>query len=100
MRMTRESLLIATLVELADNLVDEFDVIEVLTMLCNRCVETIDIDAAGVMLASPAGRAAVRGVIQRDNARTRALPDSNRRGPLHDCFNSGNRSSIEPSTTP
>jgi len=54
MRMTRESLLIATLVELADNLVDEFDVIEVLTMLCNRCVETIDIDAAGVMLASPA----------------------------------------------
>jgi len=30
--MTKRSLLICTLVELADNLVDEFDVIEVLTM--------------------------------------------------------------------
>ena len=53
--MNRESLLISTLVELADNLVDDFDVIEVLTMLCNRCVETVDVDAAGVMLVSPAG---------------------------------------------
>ncbi len=53
--MTRESLLISTLVELADNLVDEFDVIEVLTMLCNRCVDTVDVDAAGVMLVSPTG---------------------------------------------
>jgi GAF domain-containing protein len=53
--MSRESLLIATLVELADNLVDDFDVIDVLTMLSHRCVETIDVDAAGVMLASPGG---------------------------------------------
>ena len=52
--MNRESLLITTLVELADNLVDDLDVIEVLKMLCNRCVETIDVDAAGVMLVSPA----------------------------------------------
>jgi len=97
--MTRESLLIATLVELADNLVDEFDVIEVLTMLCNRCVETIDIDAAGSCWHHR-GRAAVRGVIQRDNARTRALPDSNRRGPCIDCFNSGESIIDRTSTTP
>jgi GAF domain-containing protein len=53
--MTRESLLIATLVELADNLVDDYDVIDVLTVLTHRCVEAVDVDAAGVMLASPAG---------------------------------------------
>jgi len=51
----RESLLIATLVELADNLVDHYDVIDVLTVLSDRCVEAIDVDAAGVMLASPGG---------------------------------------------
>ena len=43
--MDRESLLIATLVELADNLVDDFDVIDVLTVLSLRCVQTIDVDA-------------------------------------------------------
>ncbi|MGD1014459.1 MAG: GAF and ANTAR domain-containing protein [Acidimicrobiales bacterium] len=53
--MTRESLLVATLVELADNLVDNFDVIDVLTLLSDRCVEAVDVDAAGVMLKSPAG---------------------------------------------
>jgi GAF domain-containing protein len=53
--VARESLLIATLVELADNLVDDYDVIDVLTVLTHRCVEAIDVDAAGVMLASPEG---------------------------------------------
>lgn len=53
--MARESLLISTLVELADNLVDHYDVIDVLTVLTDRCVEAVDVDAAGVMLASPGG---------------------------------------------
>jgi GAF domain-containing protein len=43
------------LVELADNLVDDFDVIDVLTLLCDRCVQAVDMDAAGVMLESPGG---------------------------------------------
>ncbi len=53
--MTRESLVVSTLVELADNLVDNFDVIDVLTLLCDRCVQAVDMDAAGVMLESPGG---------------------------------------------
>jgi GAF domain-containing protein len=53
--MARESRLIRTLVELADNLVDNYDVIDVLTVLSDRCVETIDVDAAGVLLAWPGG---------------------------------------------
>ena len=53
--MTREAQLVQTLVELADNLVDDFDVIDVLTMLSDRCVETLDVSAAGVMLAAPSG---------------------------------------------
>ncbi len=53
--MARESILVATLVELADNLVDNYDVIDILTVMSNRCVEAIDVDAAGVMLAMPGG---------------------------------------------
>jgi GAF domain-containing protein len=53
--VSRESLLVATLVEMADNLVDNYDVIDVLTLLSERCVETIDVAAAGVMLGLPDG---------------------------------------------
>lgn len=53
--MTRETILISTIVELADNLVDEFDLIDVLTVLCHRCVNVLDVDAVGVLLATPRG---------------------------------------------
>jgi GAF domain-containing protein len=53
--MSRESLVVATLVELADNLVDNFDVIDILTLLCDRCVDAVDVAAAGVMLRAPSG---------------------------------------------
>src|SRR5438874_2216684 len=55
MRMTRDALLAETFVELADSLVDDFDVVDLLTLLTDRCVEVLDVSAAGVMLAAPHG---------------------------------------------
>ncbi len=48
-------MLVRTVVELADNLVDDFDVIDLLSLLSDRCVDVLDVTAAGVMLASPTG---------------------------------------------
>ena len=53
--MTREAMPALTLVTLADTLVDEFDVVDLFTLLATRCVEMLDVDAAGLMLVAPDG---------------------------------------------
>lgn len=51
--MAEQQKLIQTLVELADNLVDDFDVVEMLTTLATRCVDVFGVSHAGILLASP-----------------------------------------------
>jgi GAF domain-containing protein len=53
--MTREADVIQSLFEIADTLVDDYDVVDMLTGVADRCVDLLDVTAAGVMLASPAG---------------------------------------------
>lgn len=47
----REALAMDTLVQLVDSLVDDFDVIDMLTLLAHRTVELLRADAAGILLA-------------------------------------------------
>jgi GAF domain-containing protein len=53
--MTREADVVRSLVEMADTLVDDYDIVDLLTGLADRCVHLLGVSAAGVMLASPAG---------------------------------------------
>jgi GAF domain-containing protein len=87
--MARESLLISTLVELADNLVDDFDIIDVLTMLTHRCVEAIDVDAAGVMLASPGGELQFVASSSESMRVLELFQIQVDEGPCVDCYKSG-----------
>lgn len=52
---SKQTLLGETMVTLADSLVTDFDVIELLTMLADRCVTILGVSAAGLMLAGPDG---------------------------------------------
>jgi GAF domain-containing protein len=54
-RAPRQALLVRALVELVDTLVGDFDVVELLTLLAHRCVELLDVGAAGFMLGGPDG---------------------------------------------
>jgi GAF domain-containing protein len=53
--MTREADVVRSLVEMADTLVDDYDIVDLLTGLTDRCVDLLGVSAAGVMLASPEG---------------------------------------------
>ena len=53
--MTREEQLYEAFVEAADTLVDDFDVIDFLHTLAERCVHLLGVDAAGLMLADQHG---------------------------------------------
>ncbi|MCH0558184.1 GAF and ANTAR domain-containing protein [Streptomyces sp. MUM 16J] len=54
--MPREEALITAFVELADTLVEDFDVIEFLNRLAGHCVSLLDVEAAGILLTNPQGR--------------------------------------------
>lgn len=89
--MTREASVIRTLVEMADSLVDDFDVVELLTALAARCVELLEVSTVGVMLATARGD--LRLVASSSEA-TRVLEIFElqaEEGPCLDAFRSGER---------
>jgi GAF domain-containing protein len=53
--MTSEALVCSTLIELADSVSDDFDPVDLLSLLATRCVDLLDFTTAGVMLVAPEG---------------------------------------------
>jgi transcriptional regulator with GAF, ATPase, and Fis domain len=87
--MPKEALLVRTLVELADNLVDDFDVVELLSLLAGRCVEVLGVSAAGVMLASPEGDLRVVASSSEAMRVLELFELQADEGPCLDCYRSG-----------
>jgi GAF domain-containing protein len=86
--MTREELLGSAMVELADTLVSDFDLVELLHSLTGHCVSILDAAAAGVMIAGPGGELRV---VAASDERTRLLElfELQRdEGPCLDCYRS------------
>ena len=87
--MLRETLLARTFVELADTLVDDFDVVELLTMLADRCVEVLEVSAAGLMLVAPEGDLRVVASSGETMRPLELFEIQAQEGPCLDCFRSG-----------
>lgn len=87
--MRKESLLARTLVELADTLVADFDVVELLTRLADRCVEVLDVGAAGLMLAGPDGDLRVMASSNEAMRTLELFELQAKEGPCLDCYRSG-----------
>lgn len=87
--MPREALLARTMVELADTLVDDFDVVELLTLLTDRCVEVLDVAAAGLMLAYPGGELRVMASSSDAMRLLELFELQSEEGPCPDCYRTG-----------
>jgi GAF domain-containing protein len=89
MAATVDERLAQAFVELADTLVAGFDLMDFLHTLTERCVELLEVDAAGLLLAD--GRGALRLVAaSTEQARVAELFQiQNDEGPCLDCYHSG-----------
>ncbi|WP_405513603.1 GAF and ANTAR domain-containing protein [Streptomyces canus] len=84
-----EQLLSKTFVELADNLVADFDLIDFLRLLTDRCVGMLDASAAGVLLADRDGKLRVMAASDEQVRVLELFQLQNDEGPCLTCFRTG-----------
>jgi transcriptional regulator with GAF, ATPase, and Fis domain len=87
--MAREKRLAQVFVELADTLVEEFDVVDFLQTLTERCVELVDTDAAGLMLDDQRGTLQVVAYTDESARLLELFELQKEEGPCLECFATG-----------
>ena len=87
--MPNQTMLAKTLIELADTLVKDFDVVELLTVLADRCVAILEVDAAGIMLAAPDGNLRVMASSSETMRFLELFELQAQQGPCVDCYRTG-----------
>jgi GAF domain-containing protein len=87
--LNRQALTATTFVEIVDTLVDDFDVIEVLTVLTSRSVELLETAAAGILLADNEGQLRVIGASTEEVGLLELFQIQNDEGPCLDSFHTG-----------
>ncbi len=76
-------------VQVADTLVDEFDLIEFLQMLTGRAAELVDASAAGLLLADQQGNLQFMAASDEDTKMLELFQLQVHEGPCQDCFRTG-----------
>jgi GAF domain-containing protein len=84
-----QQLLAKTFVDLADNLVADFDLIDFLRLLTDRCVGMLGASAAGVLLADRDGELRVMAASDEQVRLLELFQLQNDEGPCLECFRTG-----------
>jgi transcriptional regulator with GAF, ATPase, and Fis domain len=87
--MTREQRIIETFVELADTMVDQFDVVEFLHRVAQHCVTLLDCAEAGLLLADASGALRVMASSSERVDALDVLQCQNEEGPCFECYHHG-----------
>ncbi|MGZ4690080.1 MAG: ANTAR domain-containing protein [Acidimicrobiia bacterium] len=85
----RDVLLARTFVEVADTLVDEFDVVDFLSGLATRCVELFNTVEAGLMVAEAPGAVQVVASSSHEMHLLELFEVQHDQGPCLDCYRTG-----------
>lgn len=75
--------------ELADTLVSDFDLVDVLTLLAHRCVDVLAVGATGLMLAAPDGGLRVMASSSEAMRVLELFEVQSQQGPCLDCYRTG-----------
>jgi GAF domain-containing protein len=86
---TRERRLTAAFVTLADTLVADYDVVDLLQTLVDTCADLLDASAAGIMLADNDGELAVVASTSERSMLVEMMQLSSGFGPCVECFVTG-----------
>ncbi|MGF0174932.1 ANTAR domain-containing protein [Streptomyces sp. Marseille-Q5077] len=101
--MARERRVSEIFVEVADSLVEDFDVIDLLQRLSARCVELLDVSAAGILLADAHGELQIIAASDEHTRLLELFALQHDQGPCVECFRSGtaraNIDLLRPGTT-
>ncbi len=86
---TREGLISHTFLQLADTLVDDFDIIDLLTILADRCLELVEADAAGILLVDTDGNLRVMAASSEQARLLELFQLQNEEGPCLEAYSTG-----------
>jgi transcriptional regulator with GAF, ATPase, and Fis domain len=89
MKSQHEQRLAEVFVELADTLVDDFDVLDFLSVLVERCVELLDVAAAGVVLSDQKGGLRMAAASSEQARLVELFAIQADDGPCSDCVRTG-----------
>ena len=90
----RETRVLEAVVSLVDSLLDDFDVVELLTGLTERCAELLDIAAAGFLLADPLHQLRLLAATSEQARELELFQLQADEGPCVDCYMKGQPVSV------
>lgn len=90
----RETRVLHAVVSLVDSLLDDFDVVELLTDLTERCTQLLDISAAGLLLADPYRHLHLMAATSQRTRELELFQLQSDEGPCLDCYAGGEPISI------
>jgi len=90
----RESRVLGAVVSLVDNLLDDFDMVDLLTGLTERCADLLDVAAAGFLLADPLRQLRLLAATSEQARELELFQLQADEGPCVDCYVTGQAVSV------
>jgi hypothetical protein len=90
----RETQVLDAVVSLVDSLLDDFDIVDLLTELTERCADLLDVAAAGFLLADPLGQLRLLAATSTQTRELELFQLQAEEGPCVECYATGQPVSV------